>query len=77
MNVVLVPALLLLLGLVFYKKVWEPRHSGSQPEKKGKDSRAKASKPKASKPKASKPKENKADVKARASVGSGRAGSVL
>lgn len=57
MNVILVPALLLLVGLAVYKKVIEPRRAagGQQRESKA----------------------DKKAVKARASSGSGRMGSVL
>jgi len=60
-NVVLVPALLLLVGLVLYKKVLEPRRaaSGEPGASKGADKAAKKA------------------AKARASSGSGRMGSVL
>ena len=39
-NIVLVPALLLLLGLVFYKKVWEPKRGASKPERSSKAEKA-------------------------------------
>ena len=71
MNVVLVPALLLLVGLVFYKKVYEPRHNGSKPEKASK-TQATAKPPKAGKA----PKTQKA-AKPRQMSSSGRMGSVL
>ena len=69
-NVVLVPALLLLVGLVFYKKIWEPRQGASKPEKVGKTQTTAKRKPE----KAPKPHKN---AKARAMSGSGRMGSVL
>jgi len=78
-NVVLVPALILLLGLVVYKKVIEPRSKGERTPKAGKAPKAsKAGKaPKASKPEKA-PKPGKAPKeKARATVTSSRMGSVL
>jgi hypothetical protein len=77
-NVILVPALLLLVGLAVYKKVIEPKRSGERPPKAEKV--AKASKPgKAPNPgKEPKPaKAPKASSKARPTVSSGRMGSVL
>ena len=80
MNVVLVPALFLLLGLVFYKKIWEPKHGASKPEKA---TTAKAAKVKPQK--VQKVKANKADTPSKPSkaatrrmaTSSGRMGSVL
>jgi hypothetical protein len=74
-NVILVPALLLLVGLVVYKKVVEPRRAGASP-KPAKPGKA----PKPGKPaKAEKaPKPGKAPKeKARLAASSGRRGSVL
>lgn len=75
MNVILVPALLLLVGLAVYKKVIEPRRG--QEKSGGKKSGAKAVKAvKAPKePKAAKtPRREKARAMP---TGSGRPGSVL
>jgi hypothetical protein len=76
-NVILVPALLLLIGLVVYKKVLEPRRGGSQAAKPGKPGKAQKIKPqKAKEQKAKKAKAN--DVsKPRQLSSSGRMGSVL
>jgi len=71
-NVILVPALLLLIGLAVYKKVIEPRRNGEGTPKPAKATKA----PKPGK----EPRPSKADkqaVKARAGAGSGRMGSVL
>lgn len=70
-NVILVPALLLLVGLAVYKKVIEPRRG----EQKGDGKRAAAKAVKASKePKAAK---GMRKDKPRTMPTSGRAGSVL
>ena len=76
-NVILVPALLLLIGLVVYKKVLEPRRGGSPAAKPGKPGKAQKIKPqKAKEQKAKKAKAN--DVsKPRQLSSSGRMGSVL
>lgn len=90
-NIVLVPALLLLLGVVFYKKVIEPKKAGggeraSKPSKPAKPSKPgktkKLGKKAAEAPAAmveAKPdkRADKKAVKARAAAGSGRMGSVL
>jgi len=73
-NVILVPALLLLIGLVVYKKVIEPRRAAG-----GQQSDSKAGKP-AKSTKSAKVVDTKPDkkaFKARANAGSGRMGSVL
>ena len=70
-NVVLVPALLLLIGLAVYKKVIEPRRNSERTPKPAKAGKA----PKPGKaPRA--PKAPKAS-KSRPTVSSGRMGSVL
>ena len=76
MNVILVPALLLLVGVSIYKKVIEPKRKEEGASKPGKASKgpklAKASKP------GKEPKPGKAPkAKARPTVSSGRMGSVL
>ena len=73
MNVILVPALLLLIGLAVYKKVIEPRRAagGQRSESTSKASKA----PKPATLVDTKP--DKKAFKARASSGSGRMGSVL
>jgi hypothetical protein len=90
-NIVLVPALLLLLGLVFYKKVIEPKKAGDSKGAKVKPGKAKANKADKGNRKAvamaetkpDKKAEKRADkadkkaVKARATAGAGRMGSVL
>jgi hypothetical protein len=80
-NVILVPALILLIGLVVYKKVVEPRRAGGGPKSAKPGKAPKAGKgPKAGKPpKAGKaPKPGKAPKeRARPTVTSGRMGSVL
>lgn len=82
-NVVLVPALILLLGLVFYKKVWEPRHGASKPEKATKVNAKRVKSPKVKpekmKPEKIKPQKVKAQNgdKGRTPTSSGRMGSVL
>ena len=66
MNLILVPALLLLVGLAVYKKVLEPRRAAAATA--------------ASAGSSSGPRESKAEKKAlkvRANAGSGRMGSVL
>jgi ribosomal protein L15E len=76
-NVILVPALLLLIGLVVYKKVIEPKRGGSQaakPAKAGKPQRIKPQKIKDQKVKKAKAE----DVsKPRQLSSSSRMGSVL
>jgi hypothetical protein len=68
-NVILVPALLLLIGLVVYKKVVEPRRAGAsaKPGKPGKAPKRGHEPTPAKAPKA----------KARQAVNSSRMGSVL
>jgi hypothetical protein len=63
-NVILVPALLLLIGLAVYKKVIEPRRAAGGGPREGKPS--KPSK-----------RADKRATQARAAVPSGRGGSVL
>jgi hypothetical protein len=89
-NIVLVPVLLLLLGVVFYKKVLEPKKAGggegaskpTKPAKPGKTKKSGKTKKVAEAPATmveAKPdkKADKKAVKARAAAGSGRMGSVL
>ena len=85
-NIVLVPALFLLLGLVVYKKVIEPKKAGDSKGAKSKPAKAKAKGKGKTKAKVMKvdampvPTAGKADkkaAKARAAAGTGRMGSVL
>ena len=70
-NVILVPALLLLIGLAVYKKAIEPRRNGERTPKPAKATKA----PKPGK----EPRPSKAPKasKSRPTVSSGRMGSVL
>ena len=80
MNVVLVPALILLLGLVFYKKIWEPKRGASKPEKATSAKAARMKPQKVQKLKASKankPSKPSKAAKGRMATSSGRMGSVL
>ncbi len=76
-NVILVPALLLLIGLVVYKKIIEPRKGGSQGAKPAKSGKAQKTKP--MKIAEQKVKKGKAESTSRPRQlsSSGRMGSVL
>jgi hypothetical protein len=74
-NVILVPALLLLVGVAVYKKIIEPKRNGAvKPEKASKAPKPGRPPKPGKEPKAAKaPKASKA----RPTVSSGRMGSVL
>jgi len=73
-NIVLVPALLLLVGLVFYKKVLEPRRAGERTSKPQKATKTQTTaKPR----KAEKAPKTQKAAKSRQMSSSGRMGSVL
>jgi ribosomal protein L15E len=76
-NVILVPALLLLIGVVVYKKVVEPRRGGSQAAKPEKTAKAQKIKPQKIKEQKGKKAKAESGSTPRQMSSSGRMGSVL